>query len=475
MTNTKIGITCTTVFHYIHFQRIAEQLTKEGFEVVYVIYTPYHINDRVERLVEMFDKENINYIGFKDLFLNLYKLDAILAPYYLPGFQLIDKSIKKIRLLYGYAKDRWNYAEWNKGFDLVLTYGNYSANHIKQYTEVFNIGHPRQRLNYKETVKDLKDQTIMKETFENKKVLLYCPTWADLSSLQLFMESVVNLSKEYKVIVKLHHGNVLSGNNGIWQALYEQSNVFLFDEYTDLFDLLQFADIVLSDYSGAIFDAMLFKLPIVLIDVIDESIKDTGSVNLKKMQDISIYDDTQVENISLDIRIRDIMPHVRSLEELHTTLNKMYNEKQVPYKHLLDELYSFQDDQAPKRATKAIIELMRKEKENFDNDDSFHILNEKKIESFLNLKKGSNFKIWGAGLTGQILLAWLQNKEINVDGFMDIDDVKIGKEVFGLSISKPELTENILIAVPGIGLTQISKQLSEYGFIEGIDFISIFK
>src|SRR5690606_29329907 len=153
-----------------------------------------------------------------------------------------------------------------KGFDLVLTYGDYAAKRLKKYTSVENIGHPRQRQKYKRWIIDLKGQKISKNSFENDKVLLYCPTWADLSSLRLFMANVTKLSKDYKVLVKLHHGQVLSGDSPLWSSLFNIENVYLFDEYTDLFDLLQFADIVLSDYSGAIFDAMLFKVPIVLLD-----------------------------------------------------------------------------------------------------------------------------------------------------------------------------------------------------------------
>lgn len=475
MSKKRIGITCTTVFHYIHFHRIAEELERRGYEVEYIIYTPYHINNRVMRLIQSFKEYQVPFYGFEELFLNKRKYDVLLAPYYMPGFQLLNKDIKKIRLLYGYAKDRWNYAEWNKGFDLVLSYGDYATQRLSKYTEVVNIGHPRQRDKYKSRVKDIRGQVISKSLFNNDRVLLYCPTWADLSSLQVFMDNVKQLTQEFKVIVKLHHGNILSGNNGIWESLINEGNVYLFDEFTDLFDLLQFADLVLSDYSGAIFDAMLFKIPIVLLDVIDESITDTGVVNLNKMQNISVYDEETSKNMSLDIKIRKTMPHIRQMDDLLNVLKNAYEEKKVPYLDLLDELYSYQDNKASERGAEAIINLINTEKNHFDDDDSFHIIDEEKLNKFLKSNANNSVNIWGAGLSGQIILAFLQKKGVTINRIMDIDQAKVGKELFGLTIEEPVLEKNIIITVTGDGLKQIQNQLIDKGLIEGVDYISIFK
>ena len=469
----KIGITCTTVFHYVHFSGIANELKSKGYEVEYVIYTPYHINERVQRLLEVFEKNNVAYCGFEKLFDKTAKFDALLAPYYMPGFQLLDKDLIKIRGLYGYAKDSWNYAEWNKGFDLVLSYGPYATKRLSKHTKVENIGHPRLIGNYLSEVIDISGKCLNIERLQGKNTLVYCPTWADLSSLDVFVENALVLTKEFNLIVKLHHGNVLSGENAKWDSLKEIPNLYLYDEYTNLFDLLQFADIILSDYSGAIFDAMLFKKPIVLLDVIDEEIVDTGSINLNKMANISLYNNADLSNKSLDIQIRDILPHVKDFDLLLPTLINSLN-KPITYLPLLDELYEYQDSLANTRAEKAIDGLIRSGKTQLDTDESFHILDEKQIEEFL-LRNEQELYVWGAGLSGQIITAWFKGRNIPIDKLMDTDKVKQGKRFMEYTIEEPIVKKGIIITVTGSGLKAIRNICTAAGLVEGIDFISIFK
>ncbi|KGR76481.1 CDP-glycerol glycerophosphotransferase family protein [Ureibacillus sinduriensis] len=469
----RIGLTCTTVFHYVHFSGIAKELEKMGYQVEYIIYTPYHINERVERLIEVFEQNNITYCGFEQLFDKTVEFDALLAPYYMPGFQLLDKDLIKIRGLYGYAKDSWNYAEWNKGFDLVLSYGPYATKRLTAFAEVADIGHPRLTGNYLKTVIDINGNELSIEKLTDRKTLVYCPTWADLSSLDIFVENVVSLTKEFNVIVKLHHGNVLSGNNEKWEALKNIDTLYLYDEFTNLFDLLQFADIILSDYSGAIFDAMLFKKPIVLLDIIDENILDTGSVNLDKMANISLYNNVDVTNISLDIQIRDILPHVKDPSELLPTLITALD-MDIPYLELLNELYTYQDSLANERAAKAIHLAMSQEKKHWDNDESFHIIDEEAIKNFLNHNK-NDLSVWGAGLSGQIIVSWLKGNNIAINRLMDADTFKQGKEFLNYKIEKPIVEKGIIITVTGKGLKAIRELCSKSGLQEGKDFISIFK
>ncbi|MFJ7185422.1 CDP-glycerol glycerophosphotransferase family protein [Lysinibacillus xylanilyticus] len=474
MSSYTIGITCTTVFHYVHFKRIEHQLKGKGYKVIYIIYTPYFTKERVNRLIEVFQANNVQYCGFEDLFLGNIKFDILLSPYYMPSYQLVDKNIKKVRLLYGYAKDRWNYAEWNEGFDLILSYGDYATERLEKYAPTVNIGHPRQRNTYKSELKDIQGARVNRQILATKESIVYCPTWSDLSSLQQFIDSIEELTKDFNVIVKLHHGNVLSLDKSIWESLYHLENVYLFDEFTDLFDLLQFADAVISDYSGAIFDAMLFKIPIVLLDILDDSIVDTGKVNLNTMQDISKYSGNG-EIVSLDIKIRDIMPHVRDFKELPSLLKKAITLKQIPYLGLLDELYSMQDNEAPTRAVSAIENVLYSDKQSEDIDKIFHLIDENRLNAFLNRHKNHPFNIWGAGLSGQILFAYLKNKNMSLGALMDRDPDKFGKEFLGTKIEAPKLEGKILIAVPGNANESIKNTLIENGLKEDLDFISIFR
>src|SRR5690606_31145418 len=118
-----IGFACTTIFHYIHFSRIAKNF---GDQAIFIIATPKYTNDRFDRLVVYLQKHNVKYCTTNDVITGTIELKAIVGAHFLPFFSFIDSSVPRIRVLYGYAKDAWNYGDWNKGFDLILAYGPYS-------------------------------------------------------------------------------------------------------------------------------------------------------------------------------------------------------------------------------------------------------------------------------------------------------------------------------------------------------------
>ncbi|MBU8881192.1 CDP-glycerol glycerophosphotransferase family protein [Bacillus sp. FJAT-29790] len=471
----KIGVACTTIFHYVHFKWIAKELSSNGFSVVYIIYTPRHVNERFERLEKFFRDNGIKYCSFEDLFNGKASYDIILAPYFLPGFQLLNPHIKKVRGLYGYAKDRWNYAEWNEGFDLVLSYGRYAEQRLSRYGRVVNIGHPRKRAAYAERLIDIHGK-VFEKTNKSKPVLVYCPTWANLSSLNTFAQYIEDFRNKFNIIVKLHHGNVLSDHASTWQSIINTKELFLFDEQTDLFDLLYHADAVLSDHSGAIFDAMLFRKPIILIDIIDENINNTGLANLNNMQNVALYnrEKKSFEELSLDIAVRQILPHAQKSKDLILLINNTLEAKGIPYEELLSELYSFEDNQAPKRAVQAINELLDLPVDREKKNESYFIIDSNKIIEFIEKNKHEHVSIWGAGEMGQIIYAWLKGQGYSIDRIYDVDNNKHGKVIDEIIIESPKIIGKTIITVAS-HQQEIINTLKNSGLKEGFDYITVFR
>lgn len=471
----RVGIACTTIFHYIHFQQIAEELTYKGFLVKFIIYTPRYVKNRYSRLQNFFEEKSVQFCSFEELFDHKVQFDVILAPYFLPGFQLLNSNIKKVRCLYGYAKDCWNYAEWNKGFDLILSYGPYAEKRLSHYTHVVNIGHPRIRNEYKEVLVDIKGD-IFEKTKESKPVLLYSPTWANLSSLEAFVENIESFQGDFVTIVKLHHGNVLSDNTSIWRSLKDSKDLYLFDERTDLFDLLYHTDVVLSDYSGAIFDAMLFRKPIILIDTLQKNIMDTGKINLYNMQNIALYrNDSKLNNkLSLDIAVRQILPHAYDTDVIKKLIKDALLEKNIPYEKLLSELYSFEDDQASKRAASSIENLLQTGVYKKNLEEDYYVIDTERILLFIQQNKEEEISIWGAGHLGQIIYFWLRGKGIKINRIYDSDQKKNGKKIHDLIIEFPKLKGKILTTVASHQV-EIKEKLIKNGLREDIDFISVFR
>ncbi len=170
-----------------------------------------------------------------------------------------------VMMQYGYAKEPHNYAPWRSLADVNLVYGRYAANKISYYSPVEITGNPNYDLLQN---KFIKAQIVNKyqSLLDNKrKTVLYAPTWGDLSSLDDYLESVAQLSSMYNVIIKVHHNTHLL-DTSMWERIKQLSNITLLGADDILLEAILVADVVISDYSGAIFDAMYFSKPVVLLN-----------------------------------------------------------------------------------------------------------------------------------------------------------------------------------------------------------------
>ncbi|WP_372629549.1 CDP-glycerol glycerophosphotransferase family protein [Cohnella sp.] len=439
-----IGFACTTIFHYLHFKRISSHFDERA---IFITATPHYTNNRYEKLVGYFEDHGIPYCTTADLISRRILLKAVVAPYFLPVFNFIDKDILRIRMLYGYAKDAWNYAEWNKNFDLILAYGPYSERKLEGFAPTISVGHPRfigisQGLQENVLSIDGDSLSYWLEK-EPKETLLFCPTWGDLSSFEWFKAAINQLLTKYKVIIKLHHGIALSGQYSFDHSAFP--GLFVCDETVDLFSLFPVSDLVISDYSGAIFDAMLAKKKIILANSISESILDTGVLNIRKMSNIG---DLQVQEpnqeMSLDVQMRSVFANTSNPSELIDIVEKVLDEDIVDYSDLNLDLYSYQDDLAALRAYHAIKKLESQEnnlpRKSVEESIAF---DKNTFQHFINANKECSFIVWGAGDIGQLIVSWLHQNDYTITGILDKDPNKIGKILHNIPIKSPESYERM--------------------------------
>lgn len=438
MRDARIGFACTTIFHYIHFRHIAAQF---GNEAVFVIATPRHTNERYERMAGYFRQNNIAYCNADDVFSGKVRLRAVVAPYYLPLFSFIDPAIPRIRVLYGYAKDAWNYANWNKGFDLILAYGPYSQRKLEKMAPTVSIGHPRYRGEHSGLgeVHDLDGRPLSSWLAEDRRTtLLYCPTWGDLSSFNWFKEAIHALTPQHKIIVKLHHLIVLGRDYNFRELAGD--DVFLCDETVDLFELFPVTDLAISDYSGAIFDAMLANRRLVLVNSLDEEVADTGLLNIRKMGNVA---GVKLENInqggSLDIQMRALLPNVNSPQQLAEAVKDLLQQPVTDYREINRGLYAHLDGGAPKRAHEAILELLKRGSVTFREQIAGEIsFNKDAFVQFVDQHSADPFVVWGAGDYGQLMVSWLIHNGMKVAAILDASPDKQGKPLHHMVIASPE-------------------------------------
>lgn len=475
----KIGILCTSIFHYIHFKGLGEELTKYGFKVIFVNCSTNDIS-KENNLTNFLKANNIPHCSYRDIFINKLIFEVILAPYFLHHMKLIELQNKlykfpiiKVRLMYGYAKDYWNYAEWNSEFDLILSYGDYSKKRLTPYSTVVNIGHPRIKSKYNENLIDINGRTFTNS--KNKKKLLYCPTWTDISSINEFVLNIERFTSVYQVIIKLHHGN----DKLLVKELNQYSDVYIFGEETDLFDLLSKSDVVLTDYSGAIFDAMLFRKPIVLFDTLSEGMlhtydKDKAIKTKNNSVEMEYLFIEKFQN-SLDVQMRSILPHSSNIYEILQLLKDVHLTESIPYKDLISDLYSFEDEFASKRGAEAINQILKREnKMNENEEDTLIQSNTERIISFLDNNKNNSIAIWGTGALGETLFELLIKFNFDINCFYDIDKNKQGQTIFGKKIVKPQFKDKVIITVT-TKYDDVRNQLASKSLVEGEDYVFLNK
>lgn len=182
-----------------------------------------------------------------------------------PFFRIETFEKTKIAMIqYGYAKEPHNYGAWRSFGDLCLTYGPYASKKIEPLSPSVATGNPRYDVWHTKSFHATAKAKYAEQLDPRRKTVLYLPTWGDLSSVDDYLSSVYSLSNQYNILLKMHHNTELLEPDR--KAAVSQGAVRHYGANDDLLELMALADVVISDYSGAIFDAIYCGKPIVLAD-----------------------------------------------------------------------------------------------------------------------------------------------------------------------------------------------------------------
>ncbi|GAV22169.1 CDP-glycerol glycerophosphotransferase family protein [Carboxydothermus pertinax] len=249
-----IGFLINTKFHYTLYEPIMKHLNKSDYKII--LTEGYIRNVREAR--SFLKEKGIDFWQMTDKNeQNLIKenIKVFLGPFFFPTVYRLKPEAHHLRLVYGLAKDGWNYAWWNIFFDLIFVYGEYDAKKLSFYAPVVKAGNPKFDRWFKGEV----EESRLKDQAKGRPIILYLPTYGELSSWPAYQKALEDLSEDYFVIAKLHHGLKVSGEN----------KLIILDESSDLLSLLKIANVVISDYSGAIFDAVLAGKKLLLLNLPD--------------------------------------------------------------------------------------------------------------------------------------------------------------------------------------------------------------
>ncbi|MGE6341850.1 CDP-glycerol glycerophosphotransferase family protein [Psychrobacter sp. NPDC078929] len=201
---------------------------------------------------------------------------------------LFEKT-KIVMLQYGYAKEPHNYGTWRALADLCLVYGSYPEKKLSTYAPSKAVGNPRLQLWYDEDFHLIAKNKYIHSIDDGLLTVLYMPTWGELSSIDEYIGAVLGLSERYNVLIKLHHNTDLLEDGRLEKI--ETDRIHFFGANDDALELLSISDIVISDYSGAIFDAIHCEKPVVLLDkneneILEEAKIDTHSLEFNRRDEL---------------------------------------------------------------------------------------------------------------------------------------------------------------------------------------------
>ena len=254
---TKKTFIAVTIQNYVQFysvKKVIDTMINQG--CIVDIFVP-HAKDSWG-LKEMFDDI---YVYLKEEGYNVRrealkkKYKILLEPYPMEYYFSFNYDY---RLKYNYGlnspKPSATYRDVeNVVYDAILICSTYEEELLSRYTKTYIVG----KTNYYNFKKK-------KESSNGKKVLLYLPTYGESNSINELANSLYYLKKDYRIINKLHHGT----NYFDYEEKKKNKLFDLFDECYDskkpLEELLSVSDVVLSDNSGSIFDAIYAKVPVAI-------------------------------------------------------------------------------------------------------------------------------------------------------------------------------------------------------------------
>ncbi|BFT75371.1 CDP-glycerol glycerophosphotransferase family protein [Paenibacillus sp. P36] len=302
---------------------------------------------------------------------------------YLP-YYLDLKTDYKIRYQYGMAKPTWNFSTKSTNFDWIFCNGIYDYSFLRAYTKCEISGF-------------LKFANFKKKKRPNseKPNILYLPTYGSACSIEQLQDVLKDLQRKYNLTIKLHHGTTfLEPHN---KAIAEELTEKVFDHKYPLADLIQEADVILSDGSSAIFDAIVTDTPVVIFQ--PESAEPfEGFLPLEQQ-----------------IIVDDIIPSTSNKDELeHAIYSALYEDKYA------DKRRSFKESNFPISAHETLnIVMNRIHKFLNDEIDTHFMASQRKVNSVI-IEHESKIELLGKEVT--IRDQWLQQQTEEVK--RQIEEIK---------------------------------------------------
>ncbi len=158
-------------------------------------------------------------------------------------------------------------------YDAILLSGEYQANDIRRLEKLREL--PEKEL-YKVGIPymDVMAERLQREgkcEANPKKTVLFAPTWGKSSALGVYGGRIIEvlLKTGYHIVIRPHPQSFTSEKEMLDQLMrkFPESDQLEWNRDTDNFNVLNRSDILISDFSGVIFDfALIYDKPVIYTD-----------------------------------------------------------------------------------------------------------------------------------------------------------------------------------------------------------------
>ena len=280
----KIGFLVTNPYQLHHYERIAAHL-EPSTAIIEIRDRDFGVDEHL--VAQHLPGWDFDYIPSNHIKALDGKFDALICQTPVAPMQFFERSLL-VAQQYSLSKESYQYGVWRTQVDLNLMYGPYSVSRVQGFCDARSAGNP------------LLDQlmnggnfpTLPNDVEPNRRTVLYLPTYGDLSALASTSKALSELDVD--VVIKLHHMD----SPARLGTLPDNFRLETSDRHP--IELIRGAQAVISDYSGAAYDAALCRVPVLLTGHASPVDKDYVRLSSQDMERTHLKDLAEVWSADRD-------------------------------------------------------------------------------------------------------------------------------------------------------------------------------
>ena len=261
----KIALLLTNAYQVHHFRHLVPWLPSPPTVLVEVRDEDFGVDE--ELVAEHLPGLEVDWVPSTRLATIDGRFDVIVCQTPVLPMRFLQRS-RTVALQYSLAKERYQYGLWRSHVDLNLMYGPYSLQQVERFCHARAVGNL--------LFSNLPAGALQVPPATLRPRVLVLPTYGSLSALESVLARLDTAALD--VVVKLHHREPMEVRSRVPRG------VRLVPPSADPMALILDADLVVSDFSGAAFDAAFCRRPVLLTGQVEEGVGDGARLSRNDLE-----------------------------------------------------------------------------------------------------------------------------------------------------------------------------------------------